>query len=63
MLDTSLILQSMSTREALVQTLSITQESKMVIDTTEEELISDSKESEEQDIIGKRFHWFYFSNR
>ena len=63
MLDTSLILQSMKTREVQVQTLPITQESKMVIDTTEEELKSDSKESEEQDIIGKRFHWFYLSNR
>ena len=61
MLDTSLILQSMNTREVQVQTLSITQESKVVIDSTEEELKSHSKESEEQDIIG-RFRWFYSLN-
>ena len=62
MLDTSLILQSMNTREVQVQTLPNTQESKVVIDSTEEELKSDSKESDEQDIIGKRFRWFYSLN-
>ena len=61
MLDTSLILQSMNTREVQVQTLPITQESKVVIDSTEEELKSERKESDEQDIIG-RFRWFYLSN-